>query len=78
MSYEEILEQTIEIVKEIMETDEVTAKTRMQADLGIESMNFYELLGRIEDDFRIRMPEKVLAEVDTVADIAKAIEKRKK
>lgn len=75
MSKQEILEKVIEIVEEIMEVENVAENTHMQEDLGIESMNFYELLGRLEDDFHIRMPEKVLAEVDTVQDIANEVER---
>ena len=75
MSKQEILEKVIEIVEEIMEVEDVAEDTHMQEDLGIESMNFYELLGRLEDDFHIRMPEKVLAEVDTVQDIADEVER---
>ena len=75
MSKQEILEKVIEIVEEIMEVEDVTEDTHMQEDLEIESMNFYELLGRLEDDFHIRMPEKVLAEVDTVQDIAEEVER---
>ena len=75
MSKQEILEKVIEIVEEIMEVEDVAEDTHMQEDLGIESMNFYELLGRLEDDFHIRMPEKVLAEVDTVQDIANEVER---
>ena len=41
----------------------------MQDDLHIESLDFYSLLANLEKQFRIRIPERVLAEVETVGDI---------
>ncbi|MBQ6886499.1 MAG: acyl carrier protein [Lachnospiraceae bacterium] len=67
---EEILEQVIEIVKETMDVEEVTPETLMEDELGISSLEFYELLNNLESAFGIKIPEKILSNVETVEDIA--------
>lgn len=75
MSYEEILDKVIDVIEEVLETQDVTGKTQMLEDLEIESLEFYELLGSLENAFRIKIPEKILAGVDTVEDIADEVER---
>lgn len=75
MEFDEILSNVIEIVEEVLEESNVTAESHMQEDLEIESLEFYELLGALENGFRIKMPEKILADVDTVEDIAIEVER---
>lgn len=75
MTFDEILSEVIEIVEEVLEESDVTAESHMQDDLEIESLEFYELLGALENGFRIKMPEKILAGVETVEDIAIEVER---
>ena len=75
MTNAEILEKVIAVVKKTMETDNVTADTLMQDDLHIESVDFYTLLGDLERTFRIKIAERILAQVETVQDIADEVEK---
>ncbi len=70
---EMIIEQVIEIVKETMDVSEVTPDTMMQDDLGISSLEFYELLNNLEIEFGIKIPEKILSNVETVEDIANEV-----
>lgn len=67
---QEILDEVIEIVSEVMDTDDVTADMYMQDDLEISSLEFYELLSRLENAFGVKVPEKILSNVETVEDIA--------
>lgn len=77
MDREEILEKLIPIIREVMDSqEEIDEETSMQEDLGIDSLDFYNLLGVLESAFHIRMPERVLAETETVGDIADAVMKR--
>lgn len=71
----EILEKVIKLVEETLDVEDVTAETLMQDDLGIESLEFYELLSNLEMAFRIKIPEKILSNVETVDDIAYEVEK---
>ena len=77
MDREEILEKLIPIIREVMDSqEEIDEETSMQEDLGIDSLDFYNLLGALESAFHIWMPERVLAETETVGDIADAVMKR--
>lgn len=73
MDRKEVTEQVIEIVKEVLETEDAGAESKMQEELEIESLDFYELLGALEHHFRVRIPEKILADTETVGDIADAV-----
>ncbi|MBO4309938.1 MAG: acyl carrier protein [Lachnospiraceae bacterium] len=70
MDREEILEGVIEVVEKTLKASDVDEDTFMQDDLHIESLDFYSLLANLEKQFKIRIPERYLAEVETVGDIA--------
>ena len=55
---------------------EIDEDTEMQGDLNIDSLDFYSLLGALESNFHIRMPEKELANTETIGDIADAVIRR--
>ncbi len=52
----------------------VTSSSRLDRDLGIDSLGRTELLLRIERVFRIRLPVNVMGEAETVGDILTALE----
>ncbi len=74
MTKDEILDQVIEVVEKTLNVSDIDEDTYMQDDLHIESLDFYSLLANIEKQFRIRMPERILANVETVGDIADEVE----
>ena len=74
MTKDEILDQVIEVVEKTLRVSDIDEDTYMQDDLHIESLDFYSLLANIEKQFRIRMPERILANVETVGDIADEVE----
>jgi acyl carrier protein len=51
----------------------VTASSRLDRDLGIDSLGRTELILRIEHAFGIRLPANTLAEADTVGDLLAAL-----
>ena len=53
----------------------VTLSSRLDRDLGIDSLGRTELVLRIERLFRIRLPVTVIGEADTVQDILTALER---
>ncbi|MCR4930073.1 MAG: acyl carrier protein [Lachnospiraceae bacterium] len=69
MERSEVTEQVIEVVEKTLKVKDIDEDTYMQDDLHIESLDFYSLLANLEKQFRIRIPERVLAEVETVGDI---------
>ena len=52
----------------------VTLSSRLDRDLGIDSLGRTELVLRIERVFRIRLPVSIIGEADTVGDILTALE----
>ena len=57
---------------------DITESSHLVADLGIDSLGQMEVVAEIEDTFRLRIPDEALREIETVADVAKAIETRLK
>jgi acyl carrier protein len=55
---------------------ELTESSHLVADLGIDSLGVMEVVADLEDKFKLRIPDEALREVNTVADVAKAIETR--
>ena len=53
---------------------DVALSSRLDRDLGIDSLGRTELVLRIERAFRVRLPVSVMGEADTVADILAALE----
>jgi acyl carrier protein len=54
----------------------VTASSHLVADLGIDSLGVMEIMEAIEDKFDLKIPDDALREVETVADVARAIQTR--
>ena len=67
-----------ELVKELRQQSkrpvEVSLSSRLEHDLGIDSLGRTELLLRIERAFHARLPIEVLSEAETVGDILKSLE----
>ena len=54
----------------------ITDTSHLVADLGLDSLGVMEILADIEDKFTLSIPDEALREVETVADVAAAIETR--
>ena len=78
MEREEVIEKVIAVIRDVMDVNqvEIDEDTEMQGDLNIDSLDFYSLLGARESNFHIRMPEKELANTETIGDIADAVIRR--
>ena len=67
-----------ELVRELspqrLKRGDVTLASRLDRDLGIDSLGRTELVLRIERKFRVRLAVDAVAEMDTVADLLKAVE----
>jgi acyl carrier protein len=51
----------------------VSLESRLDRDLGLDSLSRAELLMRIEQAFRTRLPEGTLNEAETVGDLLAAL-----
>lgn len=54
----------------------IAESSHLVGDLGIDSLGVMEIVAAIEDKFRLNIPDDALREVETVADVAAAIETR--
>ena len=53
---------------------DVSASSRLERDLGVDSLGRTELLLRIERTFRVRLPGATVGEAETVGDLLRALE----
>ena len=56
-----------------IETDQITPETSFKDDLGADSLDLFELVMAIEDEYNIELPAEVLQEVVTVGDFLKIL-----
>lgn len=50
------------------DTDDITRDARLH-DLAIDSLSMIELVVKIEDEFKVRLDEKIVQDWDTVSDV---------
>lgn len=66
-------------VKETLEKmeieGEISPNASIMEDLGLESIEVYELLVNLEAALQIHIPEKILMRIDTVQDLTDELEK---
>ncbi len=75
-SYEETLKVTVEILKKHMDKERPVAPgDNIQSDLGLDSLGVMEVVADIEERFEIAIPSDVLANLATVEDVVKALQK---
>jgi acyl carrier protein len=53
---------------------EIKESSHIVGDLGLDSLGVMEVIADIEDKFRLTIPDDALRHVDTIADVASAIE----
>jgi 1-acyl-sn-glycerol-3-phosphate acyltransferase len=63
-----------ELAPQRLKRGDVTLASRLDRDLGIDSLARSELVLRIERRFRVRLSVTAVAEMDSVADLLKAVE----
>lgn len=73
-----IMEQITEILVETfsLEADEVTADARLEADLGINSLELAELALRCDEEFDVEIDDEDIHRLITVGDVANYIEEK--
>ena len=74
----ELIAVVRELVRELspqrLKRGDVTLASRLDRDLGIDSLGRTELVLRIERKFHVRLAVTDVAEMDSVADLLKAVE----
>lgn len=68
------------IVREKLEVDEktkITLDTDLREDLGMDSLDGYEILFAVEEEFRISIPDQKALEINTMRDATDYLHMRK-
>ena len=73
-----MLEQIKEIVAESLnvEADTLTTDTSFKEDLGADSLDLFELVMALEDEYNIEIPAEELADLATVGDVIEYLKNR--
>ncbi len=71
---QEILEQTIQIIKSHSPETLIEASTLFVEDLGFDSIRFMDLLAEIENHFDVSIPLKNLPNIQTIEDTVRFLE----
>lgn len=69
--------EVYETLKKVLETigveEEIVPEASLMDDLGMESLQIYEMLADLEAVLKIKIPERVLMRVETVQDMEQEI-----
>lgn len=68
-------EKLQKIIAEVMsvDVDEITQETRFADDLGADSLDIFQIMMGIEDEFGIEIPTEEVADIQTVGDAVERI-----
>ena len=71
-------EKLKKIIAEVLnvDPDEITMETTFQDDLGADSLDVYQIIMGIEEEFDIEIPDDQVEKIKTVGDIVKFIEEK--
>jgi acyl carrier protein len=64
------------LAEHIQNGAEIAETSHLVGDLGIDSLGVMEIVANVEDTFSLIIPDEALKHVETVADVAGAIESR--
>lgn len=69
-----MLERVVEIMRDVCEIeDEITLQSRFVEDFGISSLEMFNLISEIEEEFDVSIPTRKLQGVRVVADLIELI-----
>ena len=73
-----MLEKIAEIIREQLNLDdvEITEETSFKDDLGADSLDLFELVMALEDEYNVEIPAEELAELATVGDVIEYLKGR--
>ena len=73
MSREEVLKKVIELFSMVSEAEEITEDSDLMEDLGVSSMEIMTMIANIEEEFRIKVTEKAIRNMQTIGDAVDVI-----
>ena len=80
MTNEEIFDRISNLIKEQLHNEkiEVTVKTNIQEDLGIESIALMEFIITLEDEFNLNIPDEDVEDIQTMGELVDYLSRRLK
>ena len=74
-----MLQKIKEIVAESLgvEVEEITEETSFKEDLSADSLDLFELVMALEEEFEVEIPTEDLEQIATVGDVVKYVEEHK-
>ena len=74
-----MFEKIREMIAENLNIDinTITAEASFKEDLGVDSLDLFELVMELEEEFGIEIPSEDLEQLATIGDVAKYIEENK-
>lgn len=56
--------------------DEITGETRFVADLNLNSYDFINIIGKVEEDMGVEIPDIDVRDIQTVGEMAEYLKKK--
>ncbi|HHK5584231.1 TPA: acyl carrier protein [Streptococcus mutans] len=80
MTNEEIFDRISNLIKEQLHNEkiEVTVKTNIQEDLGIDSIALMEFIITLEDKFNLNIPDEDVEDIQTMGELVDYLSRRLK
>ena len=74
-----MLEKIIEMTADALglEAGDITADSSFKEDLGADSLDLFELVMALEEEFGVEIPTEDLEQIVTIGDVVKYIEEHK-
>lgn len=74
-----MLEKIIEVAAEELgvEADKITAETSFKEDLAADSLDLFQMVMSLEEEFGVEIPTEDLEKLENVGDVVKYIEEHK-
>lgn len=73
-----MIEELLEVIREAMAEDdvEITEESEFVDDLGLSSMEFFNLISLIEERFHVKFSDREIQNLETVGDVAELLEEQ--
>ncbi|BAQ23286.1 acyl carrier protein [Streptococcus troglodytae] len=80
MTNEKIFDRISNLIKEQLHNEkiEVTMKTNIQEDLGIDSIALMEFIITLEDEFNLNIPDEDVEDIQTMGELVDYLSRRLK
>lgn len=67
-----MFEKIVNVIAEELnlDTEDLTPETDLKKDLGLDSLDLYQLVMALEDQYSIEIPAEELSKLNTIGDVA--------